>query len=104
MKYERQQHSRLFIALQERKKKDGESSHTIYTPGQSWYYCYYFFFPLAKREFCNALAITVAAEKVAHFGNARASYADRSRKWLFLAISAIKAAWRSHLHPSTVFL
>lgn len=42
MKYERQQHSQLFIALQERKKKDGESSYTIYTPGQSWYY--YFFF------------------------------------------------------------
>lgn len=43
MKYERQQHSQLFIALQERKeKKDGESSHTIYTPGQSWYYYYFF--------------------------------------------------------------
>lgn len=41
MKYERQQHSQLFIALQERKKKDGESSSTIYTPGQSWYYFFF---------------------------------------------------------------
>lgn len=38
MKYERQQHSPLFIALQESKEKDRESSHTIHTPGQIWHH------------------------------------------------------------------
>lgn len=60
--------STIYSTAREKEKKDGESSHTIYTPGQSWYY---YFFSLVKKEFCNALVITVAPEKVPQFGNAR---------------------------------
>lgn len=91
MKYERQQHSQLFIALQERKKKDGEKQlHHIHS-GAELLLLFFFFPPSpAKREFCEPLVIVAAPEKVARFGKADDSSAFRVFFLFSRAIGAVK--------------